>query len=100
MPTITATLLLLGLTLAPAGTFVYVWVAMTDPDPETLRIAKSAAVTGRWAAASGTILYLVHAFATGATTGPATTLTLMLAACAALASHLTKLRPPQAPRYG
>lgn len=98
MQTLTALLLLLGLTLAPAGTFTYVWVAMTDPDEETLRIAKSGATVGRWAAATGTVLYLIHAFATGATTGPATTLVLMLAACAALASHLTKLRPPQTPR--
>jgi hypothetical protein len=88
----------LGLLLAVFGTFVYVTVGMTDPDEETMRLAKTAAVTGRWTVTAGTATYLVHAYATGAGTSPPMLTVLILAAVAAVATHVTKLRPPTPPR--
>lgn len=98
MPIIASIALLLGVLLAPAGTFVYVYCCMNEPDDETLRISKGAAVTGRWSAAAGTAIYLVHAFGTDHGTSPPMLTVLIVAAVAAVATHITKLPPARTPR--
>jgi hypothetical protein len=95
---IAALLLTIGLLLAPFGTFAYVTIAMTEADPESLRISKALAVTGRWTAIAGSAIYLAHAIGTGAATSPPMTVVLMLAAAAVVASQLTRLSPPRHPR--
>lgn len=95
---IAALLLTVGLLLAPAGTFTYVYVGMTAPDVETMRIAKTLAVTGRWTAVTGSLMYLIHAFATGTTTSPPMLAVLIIAAVTAVTTHVTKLPAPQTPR--
>jgi hypothetical protein len=95
---LTTALLALGLLLAPFGTFTYVVIAMTEPDAESLRISKTAAVVGRWTATAGAGSYLIDAMRAGASVSPPMTVVLMLAAAAVVASQLTRLSPPSHPR--
>lgn len=93
MQTLTATLLLLGVVLAPIGTFIYAYVGLTAPDPETMRLAKQAAVLGRWTGYAGCILAVIHG-----TSGQLTLAAVALSAAAATATYVTKLPPPKTPR--
>jgi hypothetical protein len=95
---LTTTLLTLGLLLAPLGTLAYVVIAMTEPDVESLRISKTAALIGRWTATAGAAAYLIDAMRAGATISPAMTVVLMAAAGVIVASQLTRLQPPRPPR--
>jgi hypothetical protein len=95
---IAALLLTLGLLLAPFGTFVYVVVALADPDYETLRISKTAAIVGRWTVAAGAGSYLIDTVRAGASVSALMAVVLMLAAAVVVASQLTRLSPPRHPR--
>ena len=86
-------LLMLGILLAPTGTFIYAYVGLTAPDPETMHLAKAAAVTGRWTGYAGCILAVIHG-----TTGQFTLAAVALSAATATATYVTKLPPPKTPR--
>ena len=98
MPIIATAALALGVLLAPLGTLIYIWTGMTDPDDQTMRISKALAVTGRWTATAGSLTYLTHAYGTGISTSPPMLTVLIIAAVAAVTTHVTKLRPPQTPQ--
>jgi hypothetical protein len=89
MTTITAALLFLGACLAGAGTFAFLACATTGPDRETLRLTWLAARYGRRTATTGLALWLTA----WPTTGAALTLLLLVAACTATASHITRGAP-------
>lgn len=89
MTTITAALLALGACLAGFGTLTFLACATTGPDRETLRLTWLAARYGRRTATAGLALWL----AAWPTTGAALTLLLLVAACAATASHITRGAP-------
>jgi hypothetical protein len=90
MQAIAFLLLLLGTVLAGFGSLVYVVNAMSDPDIETLRIARAAALTGRAPCAAG----LAAWFGTGQSAPPPIALLLITTALAATATVLTRLAPP------
>lgn len=86
-------LLMLGILLAPTGTFIYAYVGMTAPDAETMHLAKTAATAGRWTGYAGCIIAI-----TSGATGQAVLAAVALAAAAATATFVTKLPPPRPPQ--
>lgn len=86
MATVATILLALGLVLTTFGTGTYLQVAWNNPDPETLRIARGIATTGR--RTTGPALYLW--FNAWHTASPPATALLLVATAAALASYSTR----------
>lgn len=93
MQTLTAATLLLGLTLAPFGTFIYVYVGMTCAEPETLRIAKTAARAGCGSGYTGCVLAVIQGAG-----GRAALAAAVIAGIAATITFVTVLPPPIPPR--
>lgn len=84
---LTTTALTLGLTLALFGVVVfYLEATATARDRETLRAARVFATAGRWLAALGVALRLVH----GGQYGTPMVAVLLLASAASVATLITK----------
>jgi hypothetical protein len=96
---LTPPLLLAGILLVLFGTGAYVIVGMTDPDDETLRIAKTIARAGRWSAAAGLAIHFLDALIHQApVSAPMDAATALAAAVLLPSLIITALKPrPQIP---